>query len=69
MTLDADTRTTRGAIAKLVGKMRHPLNAPHIDPNRRLVTAGNGVPAVDINLIPAAAIGRIEVLKDGAAAT
>lgn len=37
--------------------------------NRRLVTAGNGVPAVDINLIPAAAIGRIEVLKDGAAAT
>ncbi|MEO5938502.1 MAG: TonB-dependent receptor plug domain-containing protein, partial [Sphingomonas sp.] len=37
--------------------------------NRRLVTAGNGVPSVDINLIPAAAIGRIEVLKDGAAAT
>ncbi|MDQ2893959.1 MAG: TonB-dependent receptor [Pseudomonadota bacterium] len=37
--------------------------------NRRLVTAGNGIPAVDINLIPAAAIGRIEVLKDGAAAT
>ena len=37
--------------------------------SRRLVTAGNGVPAVDINLIPSAAIGRIEVLKDGAAAT
>ncbi|THD35232.1 MAG: TonB-dependent receptor [Sphingomonas sp.] len=37
--------------------------------NRRLVTAGNGVPSVDINLIPSAAIGRIEVLKDGAAAT
>ena len=37
--------------------------------NRRLVTAGNGVPAVDINLLPAAALGRIEVLKDGAAAT
>ncbi len=43
MTLDADTRTTRGAIAKLVGKMRHPLNAPHIDPNRRLVTAGYAI--------------------------
>lgn len=37
--------------------------------NRRLVTAGNGVPSVDINLIPAAAIGRIEVLKDGGATT
>lgn len=37
--------------------------------SRRLVTSGNGVPAVDINLIPSAAIGRIEVLKDGAAAT
>ena len=37
--------------------------------NRRLVTSGNGVPAVDINLIPSAAIGRIEILKDGAAAT
>lgn len=37
--------------------------------NRRLVTSGNGVPAVDINLLPSAALGRIEVLKDGAAAT
>lgn len=37
--------------------------------SRRLVPAGNGVPAVDINLIPTAAIGRVEVLKDGAAAT
>lgn len=37
---------------------------------RRLVTnAAGGVPLVDINLLPAAAIGRIEVLKDGAAAT
>jgi iron complex outermembrane receptor protein len=37
--------------------------------NKRLVTSGNGVPAVDINLIPSAALGRIEILKDGAAAT
>lgn len=37
--------------------------------NKRLVTSGNNVPAVDLNLIPTAAIGRIEVLKDGAAAT
>jgi iron complex outermembrane receptor protein len=37
--------------------------------NKRLTTAGNGVPAVDLNLLPLAAIGRVEVLKDGAAAT
>lgn len=37
--------------------------------NRRMVSAGNGVPAVDINMIPPSAIARLEVLKDGAAAT
>ena len=37
--------------------------------SKRLVAAGNGIPAVDINMIPQGAIGRIEVLKDGAAAT
>jgi iron complex outermembrane receptor protein len=37
--------------------------------SRRLVKAGNGVPTVDINLLPLAAIGRIDILKDGAAAT
>ena len=37
--------------------------------NKRMVPSGNGIPAVDINMIPQAAIGRIEILKDGAAAT
>jgi iron complex outermembrane receptor protein len=37
--------------------------------SKRLTTAGNGVPSVDINLLPTAAIGRVEILKDGAAAT
>ncbi|WP_242140445.1 TonB-dependent receptor [Sphingomonas sp. TREG-RG-20F-R18-01] len=37
--------------------------------SKRLVNAGINVPAVDINLLPLAAIGRVEVLKDGAAAT
>ncbi|MCA1661641.1 MAG: TonB-dependent receptor plug domain-containing protein [Novosphingobium sp.] len=36
---------------------------------KRIVPSGFGVPLVDVNLIPQAAIGRIEVLKDGAAAT
>ncbi len=40
MTLDADTRTTRGAVAKLIGKLSHPLNRPHFDPVRHVVTTG-----------------------------
>lgn len=36
---------------------------------KRIVSAGTGVPVVDINLIPSGAIGRVEILKDGAAAT
>ena len=31
MTLDADTRMTRDAVAALVGKLAHPLNRPHFD--------------------------------------
>ena len=37
--------------------------------SKRIVSVGQGVPVVDINLLPLAAIGRVEVLKDGAAAT
>src|SRR3989337_1202514 len=36
---------------------------------RRLAPATVGVIGYDINLLPTAAIGRIEILKDGAAAT
>jgi iron complex outermembrane receptor protein len=37
---------------------------------KRVVATGSGnLPLVDVNLIPSAAIGRIEVLKDGAATT
>ena len=36
---------------------------------RRLPVSPQGLAAVDINLLPQAAIGRVEVLKDGAAAT
>lgn len=35
----------------------------------RLAPSPVGTPGVDINLLPVAAIGRVEVLKDGAAAT
>ncbi|MBS0409885.1 MAG: TonB-dependent receptor [Proteobacteria bacterium] len=36
---------------------------------RRVPGSPQGLGSVDINLLPAAAIGRVEVLKDGAAAT
>ena len=36
---------------------------------QRLAPSPIGVPSIDINLLPVAAIGRVEVLKDGAAAT
>ncbi len=43
MTLDADTRITRDAVTRLVGKMEHPLNQPQIDPETGRVTRGYGV--------------------------
>jgi cyclic beta-1,2-glucan synthetase len=43
MTLDADTRTTRDAVARLVGKLMHPLNRPHFDAQRRVVSAGYAI--------------------------
>ncbi|MBZ9675101.1 GH36-type glycosyl hydrolase domain-containing protein [Mesorhizobium sp. ES1-1] len=43
MTLDADTRTTRDAVASLVGKLCHPLNRPHFDAAKRVVTAGYAI--------------------------
>lgn len=36
---------------------------------RRLAQAPIGIPSVDVSLLPIAALGRLEVLKDGAAAT
>lgn len=43
VTLDADTRMTRGVVTKLVGKMCHPLNKPEFDAERRVVTAGYAI--------------------------
>ncbi|TKT82678.1 glucoamylase family protein [Aquamicrobium sp. LC103] len=43
MTLDADTRTTRDAVTRLVGKLAHPLNRPAIDAAGRRITAGYGI--------------------------
>ena len=43
ITLDADTQLPRGAAARLVGTMAHPLNRPWLDPRARRVIEGHGV--------------------------
>jgi cyclic beta-1,2-glucan synthetase len=43
ITLDADTQLPRGAAARLVGAIAHPLNQAVIDPATRTVKAGYGV--------------------------
>ena len=43
VTLDADTRLPRGAVARLVGTMAHPLNRATFDPSAGRVTQGYGV--------------------------
>lgn len=52
ITLDADTLLPRGAAAKLVGALAHPLNVPLIDAASRTVTRGYTViqPRVSIHL-------------------
>ena len=48
VTLDADTRLTRGAVARLVGTMAHPLNRPTFDSASGRVTRRlRGAPAED----------------------
>jgi cyclic beta-1,2-glucan synthetase len=43
LTLDADTRLTRGAAVRLVGAMAHPLNRPRFDADDGRVVAGYGL--------------------------
>ncbi|MFZ0821642.1 MAG: glucoamylase family protein, partial [Candidatus Acidiferrales bacterium] len=43
ITLDGDTRLPRGAAARLVGTMAHPLNRPFYDPREGRVVEGYGV--------------------------
>ncbi|HEV3221092.1 MAG TPA: glucoamylase family protein [Candidatus Acidoferrales bacterium] len=43
ITLDADTRLPRGAAARMVGTMAHPLNLPLFDPHQGRVVEGYGI--------------------------
>ncbi|HVO22516.1 MAG TPA: glucoamylase family protein [Candidatus Margulisiibacteriota bacterium] len=56
ITLDADTRLPRGAARRLVGKMAHPLNRPHLDPRTGRVVEGYAV--LQPRVTPALPTGR-----------
>jgi len=43
ITLDADTRMPRDTVARLAGRIAHPLNQPVFDPERRRIVAGHGI--------------------------
>ena len=43
MTVDADTRMTRDAVTKLVGKIAHPLNQPDFNAETGRVSSGYGI--------------------------
>jgi cyclic beta-1,2-glucan synthetase len=43
LTLDSDTQLPRGAAARMVGAIAHPLNQAVIDPKLRVVTTGFGI--------------------------
>ncbi|MDP3340557.1 GH36-type glycosyl hydrolase domain-containing protein [Frigidibacter sp.] len=43
ITLDADTRLLRDTVARLIGKMAHPLNRAELDSARQRITRGYGI--------------------------
>ncbi len=43
LTLDADTNLPRDAVRRMVGKIAHPLNQPHVDEAQGRVTSGYGI--------------------------
>jgi len=43
ITLDADTQLPRGAAARLVGTLAHPLNRPRLEPREGRVVEGYGI--------------------------
>ena len=55
ITLDADTRLLRDTVARLIGKMAHPLNRAVFDPVSRRITAGYGV--IQPRVTPALPVG------------
>lgn len=66
ITLDTDTQLPRGAAARMVGTMAHPLHRPVIDTQSRIVVAGYGVlqPRVSV-CVRSASRSRLASLYSG----
>jgi cyclic beta-1,2-glucan synthetase len=66
ITLDSDTQLPRGAAARMVGTMAHPLNQAIIHPRTRVVTAGYGIlqPRVGVS-VSSASQSRLAALYSG----
>lgn len=66
ITLDSDTQLPRGAAARMIGTMAHPLNRAIISPKLRIVTAGYGIlqPRVGVS-VGSASKSRLAALYSG----
>jgi cyclic beta-1,2-glucan synthetase len=66
ITLDSDTQLPRGAAARMIGAMAHPLNTAIIDPQRNIVSEGYGIlqPRVGIS-VQSAGRSRLASLYSG----
>ncbi len=66
LTLDSDTQLPRGAAARLIGAMAHPLNQAVIDPRSRIVTEGYGILQPRIGIaVQSAARSRLASIYSG----
>ena len=66
LTLDSDTQLPRGAAARMIGAIAHPLNQAVIDPRLRIVTSGYGIlqPRVGVS-VRSAARSRLAAIYSG----
>ncbi len=66
ITLDSDTQLPRGAAARLVGAMAHPLNRPVVDAARKIVTEGYAIlqPRIGIS-VESASRSRLASIYSG----
>ncbi|HET6205660.1 MAG TPA: glucoamylase family protein [Terracidiphilus sp.] len=66
LTLDSDTQLPRGAAARMIGAIAHPLNKAIIDPKQRIVIEGYGIlqPRIDVS-VSSAARSRLAAIFSG----
>ena len=66
LTLDTDTQLPRGAAARLIGAIAHPLNQAIVDPKLRIVTEGYGIMQPRIGIaVQSASRSRLAAIYSG----